>query len=163
MVLTAVASGGFDVASSVMVYQYSDGEELHRPPPSSPSVCAVGGQSHVQCSSYYSLALHRQHTDSSAFHNFSASLGHAFLVSTPGYYVACVSASEKDAGSVLQDGVTVLRYQKKDDKDSRQCASGAAFSPAATAPMSPSPAATVPMSPSPAATATMSPPAATSV
>jgi hypothetical protein len=133
MVLTAVASGGFDMESSVMVYQYSDGEELHRPPPSSPSVCAVGGQSHVQCSSYYSLALHRQHTNSSAFHNFSASLGHASLVSTPGYYVACVSASEKDAGSVLQDGDIFLRFQMKDVRDPIKCTNGATFAPGVTA------------------------------
>jgi len=126
-VVTVVSPGGFDPASSVMVYQYADGDELHRPAPSSPSLCSVDGQSHAHCSSYYSLALYRQHTNSDAFHNFSAPLGRAFLIDNPGYYVGCVSASDKDASSVQQDGVAIVRFQKKSVKDSRQCASGSAF------------------------------------
>jgi hypothetical protein len=143
-----------------MLYQYSDSDELRRPAPSSPSLCAVSGESHTQCSHYYSHVLHRQHTNSSLFSDFSTPLGHAVLANTPDIYVACVSASEKDAGSVFQDGVAMLRFQKFAVKDSRSCASGAAFAPTMSQNAN-MPSTTAPLSHS--ATVGPAPPTATSI
>jgi hypothetical protein len=118
--MTAVPFGGFDLASSGMVYRYSDGVEHFRHAPSFPSLCSVGGQSHEQCSSYYTQGLYRQHTNSSAFHDFSITSGRVFPVSSSGYYAVCVSASDKIAGSFLQDGVLLLRFQMRGTN--QQCA-----------------------------------------
>ena len=71
--------------------------------------------------SYYTKALHRQHSKSSLFRDFSPELGRAYLVSSPGYYAACVSVANGAAGSIVQDGVIVLRYTRKDVKDKRAC------------------------------------------
>jgi len=125
--LTAVPSGDFDTTSSAMLYHYPDERELLAAPPHNvsafPPLCAVGVKlgagSHAQCSDYYIKGLYRQHTNSSAFHDFSSQLGRARLINTNGFHVVCVSASSKDAGSVFNDGVMTLRFQKKDAKDGR--------------------------------------------
>jgi len=120
-VLTVVSPGG-DANSSVMVSYYSHSDDLNRSAPASPSLCSTSSTASALCSEYFVQGLYRQHTNSGAFHNFSAVQGGAFLVSNPGYYVACVAASAKDAGSTLQDGVSMLSFQKKSVRDSRQCA-----------------------------------------
>ena len=125
--LTAVPSGNFDTTSSAMLYNYPDERELLAAPPHNisafPPLCAVGVKlsagSHAQCSDYYIKGLYRQHTNSSAFHDFSSQLGRARLINTNGFHVVCVSASSKDAGSVFNDGVMTLRFQKKGAKDGR--------------------------------------------
>ncbi len=134
--LTSVSSGGIDEDSSTMAYHYySNNYDLLRPAPTTTSVCtagtelSAGGQSNPQCSAHYVQSLYRQHTNSGTFRNFSTYLGRAFMVSTSGYYVGCVSASRKDAGSVLQDGVVMLRFQKKEAKDPAACARGSSLSP----------------------------------
>jgi hypothetical protein len=78
---------------------------------------------HPRCSAYVQ-ALYRQHAVSGSFSDFSATLGRAQLVNAAGYYVSCVSASDKYSGSVYQDGAVMLRFQKKDVKDKGACASG---------------------------------------
>ena len=125
-VLTLVGSGGFDPISGVMVYYYpyNNNDELESPLPAVPVLCNTQPtQQHPLCSKYYLQGLYRQHTNSSAFHDFSPISGKAFLVSSPGYYVGCVSASGRDASSVWQDGVVSVMYLKKDTKDA-QCPSG---------------------------------------
>jgi len=126
-VLTLVGSGGFDPISGVMVYYYpyNNNDELESPLPAVPVLCNTQPtQQHPLCSKYYLQGLYRQHTNSSAFHDFSPISGKAFLVSSPGYYVGCVSASGRDASSVWQDGVVSVMYVKKDTKDAAQCPSG---------------------------------------
>jgi hypothetical protein len=124
-VLTAVARGGFDSASTVMSYHIAR-DEYEDATPSSPSACSLqpgqpGGL--PRCSDYVQ-ALYRQHAVSSSFSDFSAALGRAQLANAAGYYVSCVSASDKYSGSVHQDGAVMLRCQKKDVKDKSACASG---------------------------------------
>ncbi len=139
-VLTLVANGSFDPDASVMTYYYAHSDELVRPAPYSPQHCTVegphfdvqSGQAVPHCSDYYRLALHRQHTNSTLFRDFSPAIGKAYLINNPGYYVACVAASDKDASSVHQDGVVIARFQKKDVKDKSSC-------PAAGTPSTPHP------------------------
>jgi hypothetical protein len=110
-----------------MIYHYPDERELLAAPPHNvsafPPPCTAGVElgsgSHAHCSDYYSKGLYRQHTNSSAFHDFSSVLGHARLINTSGFYVVCVSASSNDAGSVYNDGVMTLRFQKKSANDGR--------------------------------------------
>lgn len=125
-VLTMVSSGGFDNSSSAMTYNFGSSDEGNEN-----SACTVGvdidpqsqfSHAHLpKCSSYYTKALHRQHSKSSLFRDFSPELGRAYLVSSPGYYAACVSVANGAAGSIVQDGVIVLRYTRKDVKDKRAC------------------------------------------
>ena len=108
-----------------MFYNYRDNLELHAVEPwrnqsMSISQCRILEKT---CSNYYSQALYRQHTNSGAFQDFYSVYGRARLVNETGVHVVCVSASDKDAGSVVQDGAMVLRFQKKDVKDSRSCKS----------------------------------------
>jgi len=77
---------------------------------------------HPRCS--YVQALYRQHAVSSSFGDFPTAVGRAQLANAAGYYVSCVSASEKYSGSVHQDGAVMLRFQKKDIRDRGTCASG---------------------------------------
>jgi hypothetical protein len=121
-VLTSVADGGFDSASAVMSYHVAR-DEYDDPTPSVPFPCSMrpgeaGG--FPRCSAYVQ-ALYRQHAVSSLFGNFPAAVGHAQLANAAGYYVSCVSASEKYSGSVHQDGTVMLRFQKKDVKDKSSC------------------------------------------
>ena len=123
--LTAVSSGGSDATSSAMFYNYPDNLELHAVEPWRNQSMSIAQCSTLDnsCSNYYSRALYRQHTNSGAFHDSSPMRGRAHLVNETGVHVVCVSASDKDAGSVVQDGAMVLRFQKKDVKDSRSCKS----------------------------------------
>jgi hypothetical protein len=59
------------------------------------------------------LALYRQHVASYAFSDFSAVFGRAQAVNSSGYYVSCISVSDKNSGSVDQDGAVMLRFQKR--------------------------------------------------
>jgi hypothetical protein len=122
-VLTFVGSGGFDPISGVLFYYYpnDNNDERERPQPAVPDLCNT--LQHPLCSKYYLHGLYRQHTNSSAFHDFSPFSGKAYLVSSQGYYVGCVSASGRDARSVWQDGVVSVMYLKKDTNDA-QCTSG---------------------------------------
>jgi hypothetical protein len=88
--VTMVSSGGFVNSSSAMTYNFGSIDEGNEN-----SACTVGididPQSlfshahHPKCSSYYTKALHRQHSKSSLFRDFSPELGRAYLVSSPGY------------------------------------------------------------------------------
>lgn len=135
-VLTVVYSGTFDSTSSMMTY-YTPGYDLQGPAPSQPPVCSVehasvphSNQSLPQCSDYYRLALYRQHTNSTAFRDFSTYAGKGFLISNPGYYVGCVSAQEYQVtgNARLQrlDGFVTSRFENKGTKDRGVCSSHAA-------------------------------------
>jgi hypothetical protein len=114
-----------------MTYYYYSSDELYESAPN--STCSAGisidpGSAHSplsllpKCSNYYINGLYRQHTNAALFRNFSSLIGHAYLVSSTGYYVACVSAGSSNAHSVAQDGTVMLQYMKKDVKDARRCA-----------------------------------------
>jgi hypothetical protein len=81
--------------------------------------CRIGSQFGA-CLRYYSQSLYRQHNNPRVFGDFSSMHGHAQLVNATGFHVVCVSASDKDG---MQDGVLVLRFQKKGVKDNLRCAS----------------------------------------
>jgi hypothetical protein len=113
-----------------MTYHYDSSNELYGPAQN--STCSVGGtiDPHSEysqlsllpkCSIYYVNGLYRQHTMPALFHDFSSQLGRAYLIDSPSYYVACVSAGTSDARSVAQDGVMTLRYMRKGVKDMRGC------------------------------------------
>jgi hypothetical protein len=136
MAVTIVASGTFDSTSSMMSY-YTPGYDLFGPAPLQPPLCSESvtfqsqsNESLPHCSDYYNFALYRQHTNSQMFHDFSASAGHAFLISDSGYYVGCVSAHQYHGpgNAKLQklDGVVTARFQKKDMKERGTCAGGSA-------------------------------------
>jgi hypothetical protein len=120
-VLSFVGYGGFDPVSGVMVYYYPNNDEIDGPLPSAPNLCST--LEHPLCRNYYLQGLSRQHTNSSAFNDFSPITGRAILVNLPGFYVACVSASGRDASSVLQDGVISVLYSKKDTRETQSCPS----------------------------------------
>ena len=128
-VLTVVYSGTFDSTSSMMTY-YTPGYDLQGPAPSQPSVCSIepehtsvpnSNQVLSQCSDYYRLALYRQHTNSTAFREFSTYAGKGFLISNPGYYIGCVSALEYQVpgNARLQrvDGFVTARFENKGSKE----------------------------------------------
>jgi hypothetical protein len=118
-VLTFIGPGGFDPVSSVMVYHCTNDDDLFRPQPSFPDLCYT--QQHPFCSPYYVQGLYRQHTNSSAFHDFSPVSGRGYLAQLPGYYGVCVSASGRDSSGVLQDGVVSVTISRKDKKGGQSC------------------------------------------
>jgi predicted heme/steroid binding protein len=136
-VLTVTSSGGFDNASSTMTYSYSSSHELYGP--AQYSNCSVGssidpysaGQNWdglnrlPKCSDYYVDGLYRQHSKPALFRDFPSQLGRAYLVNSPGYYVACVSAGT----GAVQGGVLMLRYMRKDVKDMSGCPAAHAGQP----------------------------------
>ena len=138
--LTIVSHGIIDMTSSMMTY-YTPSYDLGHAP-SQPPLCSIeqahgpdaqSNHSLPQCSDYYRLALHRQYTNSTEFREFPTSLGRAFLISNPGYYVGCVSAQEYHVpgNARLQrlDGVVRAGVQKKNVVDMSTCSRGSAAFP----------------------------------